>query len=145
MYRSHIRPFLVVSAVLAVAAVLSCKRTKNQAPEVPAVPSGPTYCAKDTIHTYTTTAIDPDGDSVAIRFDWGDSTLSAWSDFFASGDTIALAHAWSETGTYVVRAWAEDQEHLASDLSDGTTVVVVLSPDSPSEPAGPDQGAQDSS
>jgi hypothetical protein len=144
MYRSHFRLFLAVSAVLSLAAVSSCG-TKDRAPEVPAVPSGPTHCAKDTTHTYTTTATDPDGDSVAIRFDWGDSTLSAWSDWFASGDTIALTHAWSETGTYVVRAWAQDREHVASDLSDGITVIVVLSPDSPSEPAGPDQGAQDSS
>ena len=78
MYRSHIRLCLVVSAVLALAAISSCSGTKNRAPGVPAIPTGPAYCAKDTIHTYTTTATDPDGDSVAVRFDWGDSTLSTW-------------------------------------------------------------------
>ncbi len=128
---------------LVAAAWLSC--TSDHAPDVPAVPTGPAFCFKDTTYTFQTVVSDPDGDSVAVRFDWGDSTLSAWSDFFASGETIELTHAWSDTGTYMVRAWAQDQEYVASDFSDGLSVMVVLSPDAPSEPAGPDQGAQDSS
>jgi outer membrane protein assembly factor BamB len=145
MNRSHIRLYLIVSAVLALAAVSSCSGTKNRAPAVPGAPTGPEYCAKDTVYTYMAAATDPEGDSVAIRFDWGDSTLSTWSGWFASGETIALTHAWSDTGTYLVRAWAQDPDHAASDLSAGLSVVVVLSPDAPSEPAGPDQGATDSS
>ena len=37
MYRSHIRLFLVVSAVLVLAAVSSCRCTKNRAPGVPVI------------------------------------------------------------------------------------------------------------
>jgi len=113
---------------------------------VPTVPTGPEHCVKDTTYTFTTIATDPDGDSVAVRFDWGDSTPSYWQGWFASGDTVALAHAWCDTGTYEVHAWAQDQKLLTSDLSGGLMVRVALRrpPNAPAEPTGPDSGGQDS-
>ena len=92
MNRSHVRLSLVLSAALALVAVFSCKKG-NRAPDVPAVPAGPDSCFVDTTHTFTAIAVDPDGDSVAVRFDWGDSTLSDWSSWAASGDTVAMTHA----------------------------------------------------
>jgi len=83
---------------LAMAGLLSCK--SNHAPEVPGVPTGPDYCQRDTTYVFSTVASDPDGDSIAFRFDWGDSTTSHWEGWFASGETVAFTHAWSDTGTY---------------------------------------------
>ncbi len=136
MSRSHIGPLLVLSA-LALVAVSSCKR--NRPPDVPAVPTGPSICFKDTSYTFSTTATDPDGDSVAVRFDWGDSTLSSWSNWFPSGDTVALTHAWPDTGTYQVCAKAEDRKELSSGWSYGLMVRVVPHPplNTPLAPAGP--------
>jgi len=145
MYRSRVQLFPAAVAVLGLVTVLSCDGARNRAPRVPIVPSGPAYCAKDTAYTYMATASDPEGDSVAIRFDWGDSTLSAWSGWIPSGETIALTHAWSDTGTFLVRTFAQDYEHAASGFSAGLSVVVVMAPDVPSEPSGPDRGATDSS
>ena len=134
------------AAALALVAVawLSCR--SNHAPDVPVVPVGPAYCFKDTTYTFKTVASDPDGDSVALRFDWGDSTVSYWVGWFASGDTVASTHAWSDTGNYEVRVSAQDRERT-SDLSDGLKVRVAIRwpPETPAAPAGPDIGGRDSS
>jgi hypothetical protein len=135
------------AAVLALVVVswLSCR--SNHAPAVPAVPAGPEYCLKDTTYTFKTVASDPDGDSVAIRFDWGDSTASHWVGWFASGDTVAFTHAWSDTGNFEIRVLAQDTRLLSSDSSEGLKVLVALRqpPNAPIEPSGPDSGFQDSS
>jgi len=112
------------------------------------VPMGRDSCFTDTIYTFTTIAADPDDDSVAVRFDWGDSTFSDWSVQVASGDTVALTHAWPDTGTYQVSAQARDEALLTSGLSTALAVRVVVArpaPDAPQEPGGPDRGWQDSS
>jgi len=141
--RHNARPFLLLSVTLTLVILASCR---NHRPDVPTVPAGPEYCFKDATYTFTTIASDPDDDSVAARFDWGDSTTSDWSGWSASGHTIALTHAWSDTGTYEVRAWAQDQKQHASDKSDALVVRVTphRPPDTPAEPAGPDTGVQDS-
>jgi len=135
--------FAFVSALLLVVGATSCK--KNHAPDVPAVPAGPTHCFKDTTHTFTTTATDPDDDSVAVRFDWGDATVSDWSGWSASGETIALSHAWHNTGTYEVTVQARDRKELKSGWSGALTVTTVLRrlPYCPAEPTGPNRGSQD--
>jgi len=134
------------TAVLAVmvAGGLSCK--SNHAPDVPSVPAGPEYGLKDSTYTFTAVATDPDGDSVALRFDWGDSTASHWVGWFASGETVAFTHAWSDTGNFEVRVSAQDRQ-LSSEPSDGLMVRVAVRrpPETPEAPTGPDSGGQDSS
>ena len=141
--RSVLIPLL--SAALLVVGVSSCK--KNRPPDVPAVPNGPAVCFVDTTYSFTTTATDPDGDSVAVRFAWSDSSVSNWSGWFGSGDVVAPTHAWSDTGTYQVCAQAQDQKERSSGWSGAHTVQVVYRrpPDTPAAPTGPDIGGQDSS
>ena len=137
MLRNHVRPFFVLSAALALIAVSSCR--KNHAPDVPDVPAGPQLCFKDTTYVFSVIATDPDGDSVAIRFDWGDSTISDWKGWSPSGDMIALTHAWPDTGTYEVTAQVRDQKLLGSDWSGVHSVRVVPHPPNvPAVPTGPD-------
>ncbi len=146
MYRSHARLSLLLPAAVALVAVFSCTK-KNHAADVPTVPVGRDSCFTDTTYTFTTIATDPDGDSVAVRFDWGDSTVSDWSGLSASGDTVAITHAWSDTGTYEVRAQARDKELQSSDWSTALVVRVFVArpaPDAPAEPDGPAKGGQDS-
>jgi hypothetical protein len=141
----NVRTLLVLFAALALAAFCSCRQ--NRAPDVPDAPAGPGFCFKDTTYTFVTAAADPDGDSVAVRFDWGDTTPSYWMGWFASGDTVAMTHAWQDTGTYEVHAWAQDRKLLTSDSSGGLVVRVGLRrpPNTPAEPTGPGYGGQDSS
>ncbi len=142
--RSYFRLFAVLSVALALVAAVSCGG--NHAAGIPTVPAGPDSCFTDSTYTFTTVVTDPDGDSVAVSFDWGDSTATSWSGLVASGDTVAITHAWPDTGTYEVRAQARDKELKNSDWSAALTVRVVVArptPDAPAEPDGPAKGGQD--
>jgi outer membrane protein assembly factor BamB len=145
--RSHVSLFLVLSAGLVLLAAFSCGK-KNRAPDVPAITAGPDSCFKDTTHAFSAVAADPDGDSVSVRFDWGDSNVSNWSGWVASGDTAASTHAWSDTGTFEVKVQARDTGLRTSSWSSGLAVRVVIArpaPDAPTAPSGPVKGWQDSS
>jgi hypothetical protein len=139
------RSFLTLSVALAFMAISSCRT--DHPPDVPAAPTGTDYCFKDSTYAFTAVASDPDGDSIAFRFDWGDSTTSHWEGWFASGETVAFTHAWSDTGNYEVRVSAQDKRPLTSNSSEGHKVLVALrrGPDAPARPLGPDSGYQDSS
>ena len=142
MNRSLVRPLPVLLTALALSAVLSCPK-RNHAADVPPVPAGRDSCLVDTVYAFTAIATDPDSDSVAVRIDWGDSTVSDWTTLTESGDTVALTHAWPAAGTYQVRAQARDAELLSSDWSDALEVRVYIyrpAPDAPSEPDGPAKG-----
>ena len=143
MNRSHVGLIVALSAALTLVLVPSCRR--NHAASVPTVPAGPDSCFTDTTYAFTTIVADPDGDSVAVRFDWGDSTFSDWSVPVASGDTVALTHAWPDTGTYQVIAQARDAALLTSGWSAALAVRMVVArpaPNAPQEPSGPDRGWQ---
>jgi outer membrane protein assembly factor BamB len=144
MARCNVRPFLVLPAILALAVVSSCK---NHPPNVPAIPAGPAYCFEDTTYTFMTTVTDPDGDNAAVRFDWGDSSISDWTGSVPSGDTIALTHAWRHTGTYEVSVQATGEGQQRSGWSNPLAVQVVLRlpPNMPLELSGPGRGGQDTS
>jgi outer membrane protein assembly factor BamB len=123
---------------------LSCK---NRPPFVPAVLSGPTFSFTDTTCTFRTTATDPDGDSVSVRIMWTDLAVSDWSDWFASGDTVVLTHAWPNGGIYKVSAQARDVKLNTSGWSDTLMVQVIARypPGIPLVPIGPEIGGQDTS
>ncbi len=125
--------------------VIGCRQ--NHAPEVSALVAGPEVFLKDTTYTFAVVATDAEGDSVSVRFDWGDSTVSNWTGWFPSGDTIAVKHAWFAAGTYKVGAQARDQKLKTSAWSGApsTTIVVRRTPALPGAPTGPDRGGQDSS
>jgi len=108
------RCFLVVGIlILGLTLGMTCKK-KNQPPGAPSIPSGPVSGRKGDSLRYSTMAEDPDGDSVAVRFDWGDSTMSDWSALVPSGDSVVMTHAWQRLGTYSIRAQARDARETAS-------------------------------
>lgn len=114
----------VVFIALVAGAVIAggCKR--NEAPGVPATPVGPTVGIVDSECTFASSAEDP-GDSVAIRFDWGDGDTSDWSSRVGSGETVSAGHAWASAGIYSVRAQARDKEDAVSNWSAGHQVEVA--------------------
>lgn len=95
--------------------ILSCGG--NNPPETPAVPQGPTTGNINVTYTFVSSVIDPDEDSVAIRFDWGDGTQSDWSTYVASGAAVSAEHAYTDTAVYEIRAYARDQAGEESDPS----------------------------
>jgi len=52
---------------------------------------------------------DPDGDSVAVRFVWGDLPAAAWSSFVPSGSVISDSCKWSVIGPHTVQVILKDK------------------------------------
>jgi len=130
MRRRLVAAIFVCSLVL----VSACK---NRPPQLAQPPDGPTNCYPNKPTTYSVTPSDPNGDNVAVRFDWGDSTVSDWTDWSPSGILITGTHAWAETGAYLVRAQAQDKKLLSSDWSQALAVQVLPRPETPAVPIGP--------
>jgi hypothetical protein len=131
--------------VLVVLLVVGCPK-KNNAPDTPSVPSGPSSVAKNSTASFASAATDPDNDSVSIRFDWGDGATSDWSNWVASGDTVAMLHLWADSGTFQLKTQAKDWQDSTSAWSAALAVSVTPNhpPNTPAVPAGPSTAPKDS-
>jgi len=98
--------------------------SQNQPPNTPLEPSGPVFIEVGTSYEYTDSAVDPDGDQVRLRFDWGDGSLSNWTGFVVSNTSVSASHAWGDISTSVIRVIAQDESGLNSSWSDPLPVVV---------------------
>jgi hypothetical protein len=90
----------------------------NSAPATPAVPSGPSNALVGSSAAFTTSATDPNGDTVEYFYDWGNGANSGWG-------TAARSFAWAAPGSYVVKVQARDSKGAASAWSGGKTVTVT--------------------
>lgn len=80
---------------------------ENLPPSKPTI-EGQTKGKTGTEYDYTFTSTDPNGDKVSYYIEWGDGTIEDWFGPFNSGDPQIKGHAWSEDGTYTIRAKARD-------------------------------------
>jgi len=96
----------------------------NNPPYAPGVPQGSASGDIDVPYVFSTTAVDPDGDNVSIKFDWGDGGDSGWSGYVASGDTISASHSYSAAGTFQVRAKTKDDTGMESGWSDTHAIEI---------------------
>jgi|GEM_PF-2706357 len=90
----------------------------SKAPSVPVI-FGPTAGVVGVPVEFTATSSDPDGDSVAFQFDWGDNSTQVWASFIVSGETTSVQHAYSDSGEYSVKAKAKDKKGRESGWSAG--------------------------
>lgn len=86
-------------------------------------PAGPGRLRVDSLARFEVVTGHVRGESVAVRFDWGD-TLGEWSSWFESGQTVADSHGWTEPGSYAVRCRVRDQAGLLSPWSEPAAVEV---------------------
>jgi hypothetical protein len=119
--------------IICVAALLGTTcNLSNKAPAVPTV-TGPTSGVAGTAVTFTATTTDPDVDSVAYQFDWGDGSTPAWTSLVASGDAITVTNTYTDSGTFTVKAKAKDKGGKESVWSEGHSLSLI-----PGGPAYPD-------
>jgi hypothetical protein len=126
------------SLVLALA--LTCG-PRNHAPEVPVTPIGPAYGLPDSVCAFSTSATDPDGDSVAIEFLWGDTAGVERTGFVGNGQPVMCSHVWREPGVFAVKARAVDARGRTSSWGSDVEIDVVHEdslPLTPLRPEGPD-------
>jgi len=91
---------------------------ENRNPYKPSRPEGKINGKKEVEYTYSTSAIDPDGDQLRYQWDWGDDSTSDWSNLYSSGATVTASHTWDEEGSYEIKVRAKDPDGLISDWSD---------------------------
>jgi len=106
----------------------------NLPPNNPSQPIGPTSLNVSESGLYSTNTTDPEGDQIQYRFDWdaaGAHDYSAWSSLVPSGQSVNMSHSWSTTGTYVVKAQAQDSNGGMSGWSNGLTIMVSIGGNQP--------------
>ncbi len=69
-------------------------------------------------------AVDPEGDRLVYRFDWGDGSVTV-TERYASADTCRQYHTWAEPGSPAVRVLARDDRGNESPWSPARTVTVL--------------------
>jgi len=98
----------------------------NQRPQKPERPTGSTEGKPKIKYTYTTSAIDVDGDTLYYRFSWGDGTYSGWIGPFPSGEEASAKHSWNEKGIYNITVKARDTLGQESGWSDPLSVAMPV-------------------
>jgi YVTN family beta-propeller protein len=88
----------------------------NKAPTVPVV-SGPSAGVVGVPVTFKATATDPESDSIAFQFDWGDTSGLVWTILLATGETTSVQHTYSDSGTFSVKVKAKDRKDKTSGFS----------------------------
>ncbi len=89
----------------------------NGAPTAPAVPNGPAAAMVGSSAAFTTSASDPNGDTIEYLYDWGNGASSGWG-------AAARSYAWTAPGAYVVKVQARDSKSAVSAWSGGKAVTV---------------------
>ncbi len=95
-----------------------------EAPDEPSRPLGPTSGKPQLEYTYTTSAIDPDGDKLYYKWNWDDGTESDWMGPYNSGVEIEASHIWNEKGVYGIKVKAKDVYDAESDWSDPLSISI---------------------
>jgi hypothetical protein len=93
-------------------------RFNTSASEPPGLPSidGPASGKVGVSYYYNFVAIDPNGDDVYYRINWGDgSNITQWIGPYHSGQVVIIAHTFSTTGLFTIRCQAKDSYNSMSD------------------------------
>lgn len=105
---------LLVAVLAAGALVMTyCRKMDGMWPLI----SGPMFGSVDASYEFSAWPIEQKGGKVAIRFDWGDGNVTDWSPFITRGDSVTLSYSWTESGTYWVKAQAQDERGKESEWS----------------------------
>jgi len=94
-------------------------------PMTPTKPDGPEEWVQYSETTFSTSAVEPEGEDVYYMFDWGDGNFSEWVGPYASGETGNASHSWAELGEYEIRAVAKDINSVPSNWSEPATLSIV--------------------
>ena len=107
----------------------------NGAPATPATPTGASAALVNASITFSTSATDPNGDSLQYRYDWGGGVLSSWG-------AASQSRSWAAAGQYAVKAQARDSLLAESAWSSAKTVIISSLP--PVDPDSDGDGVPDS-
>jgi YVTN family beta-propeller protein len=111
----------VIAAIVVLSLGVTCK--KQQPPSAPPALSGPDSGLVDISYTFTTSALDPEGDPIRYEFEWGDGSPGL-TEYYPSGESVQQSHAWSHRGAYQLRVRAQDSCGNTSDWFEGRPITI---------------------
>jgi hypothetical protein len=94
----------------------------NTPPNVPDI-TGAAEGTPGNQYLYNIVTVDPEGQNIYYFVDWGDNTTTGYLGPYVSGTMIHITHAWTEQGTFIVKAKAKD---TMGGESDWGTISVVM-------------------
>ena len=97
----------------------------NRPPETPTKPDGPEVLIQYEETTFTTSAIEYEGENVYYMFNWGDGSYSNWVGPYASGETGNASHSWNNPGEFEIKALAKDINGIQSNWSIPSILTIV--------------------
>ena len=122
-YRQQV--FSEVSIMEDIVTSLDVSLVENQVPSAPLQPTGPDSINVDVLASFTSAAVDPDGDRVSLGWDWdGDFIVDEYASVVESSAFVEMGHVWQEKGTVQVQVIALDEHGGMSDWSDPLIVQV---------------------
>lgn len=74
--------------------------------------------------TVEATATDPESQQVMLQVDWGDGTVSPFSELKAGGSLFSLEHVYTTAGNYAVKVRPKDEYGLAGEWSAAQTITI---------------------
>jgi hypothetical protein len=90
--------------------------TVNDIPSSPMI-TGQTDGKPGTPYTYTFESSEPDGEDVSYYIDWGDGTITDWTDYQNPDTEYSEQHTWSTQETFEIKAKAKDENGAESEWS----------------------------
>jgi len=108
--------------------------TITSQPPNPPIIDGPASGKAGVSYIYNFVAVDPLGDDVYYRIEWGDgSPVTEWIGPYHSGQLVIASHTFSNTGTLVIKCQAKDSHgslsswgQLVVTMPKGTTYIPSL-------------------
>ncbi len=98
----------------------------NHPPDTASTPIGDSLQPVGVELALYSTADDPDHDTLAHRFAWGDGDTSEWSGFGLPGHDFSESHAYLSAGTFTARIQVKDAHGALSSWSGGHRVTVSV-------------------
>jgi hypothetical protein len=99
---------------------------ENNPPYAPLKPFGPTTFGTGEKYYFSSSAFDPDvNDTIRLQFNWGDGTVSEWTNLLPSNVTVSFAHSWQNASSYNITVIAQDKQGLNSSWSEPITVLIT--------------------
>ncbi len=95
----------------------------HQPPNIPTI-NGPSYGQPGVLYTFCIGVIDPNGDNIYCKWDWGDGTFTDWIGPYASGEIICSSHGWIDTGTYEIKVKLKDEYGLETGWSEPLIIII---------------------
>jgi hypothetical protein len=120
--------FFKITDSLLILLLMLVSGCKKKQPDTPEIPTGPSVGYINQNYIFSSSATDPNGDNIAIRFDWGDNDTSEWSLFVSSGDSVSMSHFWTTSDTYYIKTQAKNIAGANSNWSNSHQIKIIVRP-----------------